>query len=83
MKSISVFGLGYVGAVTAVCFAHKGNRVVGVDLNRNKVDSLAQGRAPIVEDRVEQMALEAHDSGRLYATTDQSMKEFADRAERS
>ena len=48
-----------------------------------QVDSLAQGRAPIVEDRVEQMALEAHDSGRLYATTDQSMKEFADRAERS
>jgi GDP-mannose 6-dehydrogenase len=70
MKSISVFGLGYVGAVTAVCFAHKGNQVVGVDLNRNKVDSLAQGRAPIVEDRVEQMALEAHDSGRLCATTD-------------
>lgn len=70
MKSISVFGLGYVGAVTAVCFAHKGNHVVGVDLNPNKVDSLAHGRAPIVEDRVEQMALEAHKSRRLCATTD-------------
>jgi GDP-mannose 6-dehydrogenase len=44
--------------------------VVGLDLNRSKVDSLAQGRAPIVEDRVEQMAREAHDSARLCATTD-------------
>jgi GDP-mannose 6-dehydrogenase len=69
MKSISVFGLGYVGAVTAVCFAHKGNRVVGVDLNSQKVDSLESGRAPIVEDKVEQMATEAHVSGRLHATS--------------
>lgn len=70
MRSISVFGLGYVGAVTAVCFAHKGNHLVGVDLNPQKVDSLGNGRAPIVEDKVEQMALEAHHSGRLRATTD-------------
>src|SRR5258708_3737652 len=70
MKSISVFGLGYVGAVTAVCFAHKGNRVVGVDLNPMKVNSLENGRAPIVEDKVEQMATEAHQSGRLNATSD-------------
>src|SRR5260370_16942163 len=70
MKSISVFGLGYVGAVTAVCFAHKGNRVVGVDLNPMKVNSLENGRAPIVEDKVEQMATEAEQSGRLNATSD-------------
>lgn len=69
MKSISVFGLGYVGAVTSVCFAHKGNRVVGVDLNSQKVESLENGKAPIVEDRVEQMASEAHDTGRLHATS--------------
>jgi GDP-mannose 6-dehydrogenase len=70
MKSISVFGLGYVGAVTAVCFAQKGNRVVGVDLSPQKVDSLEGGRAPIVEAKVEEMAAEAHTSGRLHATTD-------------
>jgi GDP-mannose 6-dehydrogenase len=70
MKSISVFGLGYVGAVTAICFAHKGNRVFGVDLNPMKVDSLENGRAPIVEERVEQMAGDAHLSGLLRATTD-------------
>jgi len=70
MRSISVFGLGYVGAVTAVCFSHKGNHVVGVDLNPMKVDSLGDGRAPIVEDKVEYMAAEAHSAGRLKATTD-------------
>jgi len=70
MKSISVFGLGYVGAVTAVCFSHKGNHVLGVDLNTLKVESLGNGRAPIVEDEVEQMASEAHAAGRLRATTD-------------
>jgi GDP-mannose 6-dehydrogenase len=69
MKAISVFGLGYVGAVTAVCFSHKGCRVVGVDLNPQKVESLESGRAPIVEDKVEEMATEAHTSGRLHATT--------------
>jgi GDP-mannose 6-dehydrogenase len=70
MKTISIFGLGYVGAVTTVCLAHKGNHVVGVDLNREKVDQLESGRTPIVEARVEELAAEAHQSCRLHATTD-------------
>jgi GDP-mannose 6-dehydrogenase len=70
MASISVFGLGYVGAVTAVCLAHKGNRLLGVDLNPSKAEMLESGRTPIVEVRVEELASEAHRGDRLHATTD-------------
>jgi GDP-mannose 6-dehydrogenase len=70
MQSVSVFGLGYVGAVTSVCLAHKGQRVVGADMNADKVAMLAKGHTPIVEARVEELAHEAHASGRLTATTD-------------
>jgi GDP-mannose 6-dehydrogenase len=68
--SISVFGLGYVGSVSAACFAHKGNRVIGVDLNPSKVDALNSGRNPIVEARLEELIAESHASCRLHATTD-------------
>ena len=70
MKSISVFGLGYVGAVSSVCLAHKGNRVIGVDLNPLKVQQLDSGRTPIVEAKVEEMAAEANKACRLHATSD-------------
>ncbi len=70
MPSISVFGLGYVGAVTAVCLAHKGNWILGVDPNPWKVEMLGNGRPPIVEARVEELAAESHRSGLLHATTD-------------
>ena len=50
--SISVFGLGYVGTVTATCLAHKGHNVIGVDLNRTKVEAMQAGRSPVVEARV-------------------------------
>jgi GDP-mannose 6-dehydrogenase len=70
MKSISVFGLGYVGAVSSVCLAHKGNRVIGVDLNPLKVQQLDAGRTPIVEAHVEEMATAANKACLLHATTD-------------
>jgi GDP-mannose 6-dehydrogenase len=69
-RSISVFGLGYVGSVSAACFAHKGNRVLGVDLNRSKVEALNAGRSPIVEAKLEELVAEAHKNERLKATTD-------------
>lgn len=69
-RSISVFGLGYVGTVTAACLAHKENRVVGVDLNAAKVEAMDNGRSPIVEPRVNEMITEGHKSCRLHATTD-------------
>lgn len=67
--AISIFGLGYVGSVTAACFAHMGHRVVGVDVSQAKVEMLASGRSPIVEARVGEMVSAAHAAGRLHATT--------------
>jgi GDP-mannose 6-dehydrogenase len=68
-QSISVFGLGYVGTVTAVCLAHQGNDVVGVDSNRNKVDSLNSGASPVLEPRVSEMVAASQKEGRLRATS--------------
>jgi GDP-mannose 6-dehydrogenase len=69
-RSISVFGLGYVGTVTAVCLAHKGHRVIGVDLAPAKVAAIASGRSPIVEPRVAELLAEYHQHGQLRATND-------------
>jgi GDP-mannose 6-dehydrogenase len=70
MKSISVFGLGYVGAVTAACLADKGYRVVGVDVNPAKVQALESGRAPVLEPRLDDLVTAGRKAGRLHATTD-------------
>jgi GDP-mannose 6-dehydrogenase len=68
-RSISIFGLGYVGTVTAACLAHKGNSVIGVDLSASKVEALEEGRSPIVEPRVDGLIAEARAANRLRATT--------------
>jgi GDP-mannose 6-dehydrogenase len=73
-QSISVFGLGYVGTVTAACLAHKGHNVIGVDLSLAKVEAMQAGRNPIVEPRVEELISESRAAGRLQATSD---SEFA------
>jgi len=69
-RSVSVFGLGYVGSVTAACLAQLGNSVVGVDVNADKVQQLESGRSPILEPRMEEMVAENHKNCRLHATTD-------------
>lgn len=67
--SISVFGLGYVGTVTAACLAHRGNNVIGVDLHLSKVDAMNSGKSPIIEPEVNKIIVAAHEAGRLRATS--------------
>jgi len=69
-RSISVFGLGYVGTVTAACLAHHQHRVLGVDLSLAKVEAMEAGRSPIVEPGVNEMIAEGHNGCRLHATQD-------------
>ncbi len=71
-RKVSVFGLGYVGSVTAACLASKGNPVIGVDLSASKVDQLASGHSPIVEPRMKELVESAHAASTLHATTDSS-----------
>jgi GDP-mannose 6-dehydrogenase len=68
-KTVSVFGLGYVGSVTAACLAHKGNTILGVDVNSQKVEALNAGRSPILEPKIEELITECHRNGKLKATT--------------
>jgi GDP-mannose 6-dehydrogenase len=67
--SISVFGLGYVGSVTATCFAHMGHRVMGVDVSPAKVSMMAAGQSPIIEARMSELVAEGHQACRLHATS--------------
>jgi GDP-mannose 6-dehydrogenase len=67
---ISIFGLGYVGAVTMGCLARRGLEVLGVDVNEEKVESLRSGASPIVEPGLAECIAEGRSSGRLDATTD-------------
>jgi GDP-mannose 6-dehydrogenase len=67
---ISVFGLGYVGTVTAVGLARLGHRVVGVDVDQLKVERIAQGHSPVVEPGVDELLKVARENNRLSATAD-------------
>src|SRR5688572_25621612 len=68
--NVSVFGLGYVGSVSAASFAADGHTVVGVDVNPDKVASLNEGRSPIVEKGLDELIRDNAANGRLRATTD-------------
>jgi GDP-mannose 6-dehydrogenase len=63
---IAVIGLGYVGAVTAVCLARDGHEVIGVDIDRHKLDLLQSGQPPIIEDGLQEVTQQAATSGRLH-----------------
>lgn len=69
-KTLGVFGLGYVGSVTAACFAKAGWTVVGVDVNRTKVDMINCGASPVLEAGMADLMREVVGSGALRATTD-------------
>jgi GDP-mannose 6-dehydrogenase len=67
---ISVFGLGYVGAVSAGCLADDGHEVVGVDPLPTKVDLINRGRSPIIEAEIGEIVAATAKAGRLRATAD-------------
>src|SRR5262245_56662645 len=67
---LSVFGLGYVGSVSAACFSEVGHEVIGVDSNPLKVEVINSGRSPIVEPGVEDLIAAAVKDRMLRATTD-------------
>jgi GDP-mannose 6-dehydrogenase len=67
---VAVFGLGYVGSVSAACFAAAGHPVVGVDVSDEKVAALASGRPPVLEPGLPELIERAVAEGRLTATTD-------------
>ncbi len=66
---VSVFGLGYVGSVSAASFANDGHEVVGVDVNPDKVRAINEGRSPIVEPGLDELLKRGADEKRLRATT--------------
>lgn len=68
--SVSVFGLGYVGAVTAGCLAHKQHRIVGVDVNPEKVDTLNAGQSPVLEPQLADLIAAGRATGQIEATSD-------------
>jgi GDP-mannose 6-dehydrogenase len=67
---ISIFGIGYVGCVSAACFAHAGHDVIGVDVNPTKVDIINSGKSPIVEPQMNELIHDVVKSGKLRAITD-------------
>jgi GDP-mannose 6-dehydrogenase len=68
--TIAVLGLGYVGCVTAACFANLGYRVIGVDKDQHKVSAILDGNAPFYEPDLEGLIRNNVNAGRLSASTD-------------
>ena len=79
LMKVAIFGLGYVGTVTAAGLASQGHDVVGVDVDWSKVDAINAGQSPVVEPGVDRMVAQAVCAGRLRATTD--VREAMEQAE--
>ncbi|ODU04099.1 MAG: GDP-mannose dehydrogenase [Pseudonocardia sp. SCN 72-86] len=70
LPSVSVFGLGYVGAVSAACLADRGHDVIGVDVNPHKLALIREGHTPVIEEGMSDLVASAVNSGRLTVTDD-------------
>lgn len=70
MTRISIFGLGYVGSVSAACLADRGATVLGVDVSDLKVEMINAGQSPIVEEGLADLVAAGVAAGRLSATSD-------------
>src|SRR5581483_8288295 len=73
MRRITVIGVGYVGLVTAACFADLGNKVTCVDVIPEKIEKLKRGESPIYEPGLEELIQRNAAAGRLAFTTDYSI----------
>jgi GDP-mannose 6-dehydrogenase len=67
---ISIFGLGYVGAVSLACLARDGHSVIGVDIDRAKLELIRNGKTPVVEEGMVELMAQVAASGRVSVTTD-------------
>ncbi|WP_291994450.1 nucleotide sugar dehydrogenase [Candidatus Accumulibacter sp. ACC003] len=67
---ISIFGLGYVGAVSLACLTRDGHEVIGVDIDATKLDLIMAGKTPVVEEGMVDLMAAAASSGRVSVTTD-------------
>jgi GDP-mannose 6-dehydrogenase len=65
---IAIFGLGYVGCVSAACLANDGHQVIGVDINPDKVATIGAGKSPIIEPGLDDLIASAVASGHLRAS---------------
>ena len=70
---VAVFGLGYVGSVTAAALARDGHEVVGVDVAAAKIDAIREGRPPVLEPGLPPIVAGAVEAGRLRATDDPAL----------
>ncbi|HQC94971.1 MAG TPA: nucleotide sugar dehydrogenase [Aquabacterium sp.] len=68
--NISIFGLGYVGAVSLACLSRDGHQVIGVDIDANKLELIAGGKTPVVEEGMVDLMQQVAASGRMRVTTD-------------
>lgn len=68
--NISIFGLGYVGAVSLACLARDGHQVFGVDVDQTKLDLIAAGKTPVVEEGMVDLMASTVASGRVSVTND-------------
>ncbi len=68
--NISIFGLGYVGAVSLACLARDGHQVIGVDIDSAKLDLIAAGKTPVVEEGMVDLMKAVAASGRIRVTVD-------------
>ncbi|MEM8658143.1 MAG: UDP-glucose/GDP-mannose dehydrogenase family protein, partial [Pseudomonadota bacterium] len=70
MAKISIFGIGYVGVVSAACLARDGHEVIAVDVDQGKIDAINAGKSPIVENGLADLIAEVVAAGLLRATDD-------------
>lgn len=68
--NISIFGLGYVGCVSLGCLAKSGHNIIGVDINKTKIDQVNSGKATIIEKGIDEIMDEVHKAGRIRAVMD-------------